>query len=36
MNKVKFRIGFETEEEFNPENSNIREKDGVITYTFRG
>jgi len=36
MANVKYRIGYDSEDSFNHENSNIREKDGLITITYRG
>jgi hypothetical protein len=34
--KITYRIGIDSEENFTPQNSNIREKDGLITVTYRG
>jgi len=36
MTDLKYRVGFDSEESFTPENSNIREANGWITITFRG
>jgi hypothetical protein len=33
---VRYRVGVGAEEDFTSENSNIREKNGFITITFRG
>ncbi|CDW83184.1 UNKNOWN [Stylonychia lemnae] len=33
---LKYRVGFDTEESFTPENSAIRESNGWITITYRG
>ena len=36
MTDLKYRIGFDSEEVFTAENSNIREAGGWITITYRG